>query len=652
MLQETSHLSRAGFYPQREQLDSSTRAPPFEEPEDKGRDSTFGQDILEEENKECLLSVEECEVNELGEQNASMLYDHIPSLRGKEGYLASGRSLQEKMYHLFAAENGQRNLHLPYVGPVLLEQFTTCVCKLYLDKIRKANKRKSQLSGSLGSLKKIADKVESLRSSLLEYEGKYKETAARAALLMEELSSRKCQWEVLGARLGQESSVLGVMRIVQDQERLLSGYEDDASLLDVLIDSSGKRSSSVDKLIVEAERRLEEAIEEEKALTEQAKSKEEEAVSLLKKIDRNIVDQVKSLNSPPYMVGIAMELVIRLLKPSTTEARSIIESDGSTSLLLTGDGASLTSARSGAKSRKSVPSLVSLKNTSALSDKSSRRLAKDQWSRIQLAIGDSQRFQDLLHNLSWENGLSQDAVTLLDANLATSRNNDPAESESVEAKRKMAPVHLVTGKELIAVPVVKHASEAAGLICMFVLSVMEYHYMLEPCKRARERVAKLQKEVDSLKSRELPSLHDLLEKSKMPLLEEDVSACNASDLDTLQKEVDTLFLEFDTVAVEKHKLNELRLQFAERLKTANQLLNNLKDKRGKWKTELEAFAPERRILGECIMAGAFVVYGAGLKPTQRGTVLQWVQEVLKKHNFSTDPDFNIVNKLFGKASCM
>ena len=49
-------------------------------------------------------------------------------------------------------------------------------------------------------------------------------------------------------------------------------------------------------------------------------------------------------------------------------------------------------------------------------------MEKEVWQGIQVAIGDSQRFLDLLAGLKWEEGLSPDAVNLIESRLATTAN--------------------------------------------------------------------------------------------------------------------------------------------------------------------------------------------------------------------------------------
>ena len=62
-------------------------------------------------------------------------------------------------------------------------------------------------------------------------------------------------------------------------------------------------------------------------------------------------------------------------------------------------------------------------------------MEKEAWQAIQVAIGDSQRFLDLLAGLKWEEGLSPDAVNLIESRLATSGNQSGGGAASELASR-------------------------------------------------------------------------------------------------------------------------------------------------------------------------------------------------------------------------
>ena len=115
------------------------------------------------------------------------------------------------------------------------------------------------------------------------------------------------------------------------------------------------------------------------------------------------------------------------------------------------------------------------------------RMEKDQWMAIQLAIGDSQKFLDLLNSLKWEKGLSTDAVNLIESKLVTSRNSptaaepsggDPAAANSTPPQRL----------SLITVTMAKHAAESAATMCGFAVAIVEYHHSFKPYRVAIEKL--------------------------------------------------------------------------------------------------------------------------------------------------------------------
>lgn len=114
-------------------------------------------------------------------------------------------------------------------------------------------------------------------------------------------------------------------------------------------------------------------------------------------------------------------------------------------------------------------------------------MEKEQWTAIQLAIGDSQKFLDLLNGLKWENGLSADAVNLIESRLATSHTNLTAAepSGSVPSTADSTGSHQPSR---ITVSMAKHAAESAATMCGFAVAIVEYHYSFKPYKLAAEKL--------------------------------------------------------------------------------------------------------------------------------------------------------------------
>ena len=656
VLQETSHLSRAGFYPQKDGLDSSSIIPAIQQPDAPNADFDPTSMAITEEDEPANDPSDTFPVlSSQAHTSVAFHQQHVPSLLKSSGPITTAECLIEKCYLLdrkqSAGVSRTEDICLPSVGPCTMDQFTECICRLYVQKSKDSSQKKAQLTNALNALEKIGKDVESLKQALEEMRAKYKEAAKRSDSLMEALSSKTCELEVLRARLGQESNVLSAMRMVADQERGLMEYEDDAALLELLVNKSGRRSSRLDTLIHRTQEQLEEALREEAELSAELFKAKENVKGLLGKIDRNTVEQVKSLNNPPVLVGVAMELITRLLQPQSSDSHTLLEaSEGSAALLLTAgaatfaDGVSQTSAGT-RKSKKSAPSVKSSLQGDA---SSSSRLKKEQWSKIQIAIGDSQRFLDLLHSLSWEDGLSQDVIQTVESQLATSHNVDPL-PDGEDTQPKSSPLHSVTGIELITIRAARYTSEALGLLCSYVLAITEHHYLLEPLKSARDRVKQIKRNLENLEGTKVPSLEEMLVSGRLsPLAEEHTG--NPDDVERLKSAIAALHAQFDAAALEKHKLKQMCSRYSEKLKVANQLLSSLQTKQEQWEEQCAQIPAQHQVLGECVLSAAFVAYAAALKPVKRSKVMQMFCRVLSHFNLEVSPSFQVQEYLVSQVS--
>lgn len=131
-----------------------------------------------------------------------------------------------------------------------------------------------------------------------------------------------------------------------------------------------------------------------------------------------------------------------------------------------------------------VPSLV----------RTTSKTERDYWTQLQLAISDSQHFLDLMHNLKWEEeGLSQEAISLIESKLVTSHNSDnvlKSESSATDSTT------ISSQPSLITVSMAKHASESVAMMCEFTVSIVDYHYSFQPHHNALKRIEKLKKDIE------------------------------------------------------------------------------------------------------------------------------------------------------------
>ncbi len=186
------------------------------------------------------------------------------------------------------------------------------------------------------------------------------------------------------------------------------------------------------------------------------------------KIDRNTIDQIKSLPNPPALVGVVMELMLTLLK------RYGIDSAHSH----TGN--------------ESVSPAITRRKISTISVSS--KMEREQWAQLQLAIGDSQRFLDLLNSLKWEDGLQKEAIALIESKLATSHNSGIAQDSQPSTADSVSSGASQTG--IITVAMAKYAAESAASMCGFAVAIVEYHYSFEPYRLAHLKAEKLRKKLN------------------------------------------------------------------------------------------------------------------------------------------------------------
>ena len=383
--------------------------------------------------------------------------------------------LVEKVLKMNKILTNTQDIYLPYIGPRTYLQFFECFSETFHLKHSKAVADRDNLSKALTTLTSIRKQAEEMKTTLKELKLRHEESSKLADSLLKSLTSKSCQLEKLKALMGQSSSVLSAMQMVSEQERqLVENEEDDEELLALFMD---KQTTRLETLLVRAKEQVRVAEEEEREAKKSMIKSKETALHWHNKIDRNSIDQIKSLNSPPRLVGTIMELMLTLLKQYGVDPQVTSASEGS----------SASTPGHVIMSKKKKPMFSTSAQTS--------KIDKEHWNSIQLAIGDSQNFLDLLNGLKWQDGLSTDAVNLVLSKLAIPGKNVPlstAGSKSVTPQVLERSTSSAEGKglpeNLITVSMARHAAESAANMCAFVVSIVEYNDSFKPFKLAAEKL--------------------------------------------------------------------------------------------------------------------------------------------------------------------
>ena len=220
-------------------------------------------------------------------------------------------------------------------------------------------------------------------------------------------------------------------------------------------------------------------------------------------------------------------------------------------------------------------SIMNLQKKRSANTLQNSKLEREQWQAIQLAIGDSQKFLDLLGAFKWESGLDTYSINLIESMLVTSKNSDQTQSTmQASSSSTNGPT------ALISVNTARYASEAVAIMCACVIAIADYHYLIEPCQQATDNVLlcmntcrKLQNSGGRMSSAGdvefVPIAHRFLSGAADGI--DDIT--EVDDEDVLLSEIESIEVEYDELVIKKHKLGQECLSLSEKLRLAKQLLN-------------------------------------------------------------------------------
>ncbi len=121
-------------------------------------------------------------------------------------------------------------------------------------------------------------------------------------------------------------------------------------------------------------------------------------------------------------------------------------------------------------------------------------LEKEHWLSIQLAIGDSQNFLDLLSSLKWEDGLSTDAINLIESKISTKPGASLARkgvnSSGSASTTSKGPGESFTEQQqqLITMDMAKHAAGSAAIMCAYAIAIVEYQHSFQSYRVALKKL--------------------------------------------------------------------------------------------------------------------------------------------------------------------
>ena len=120
---------------------------------------------------------------------------------------------------------------------------------------------------------------------------------------------------------------------------------------------------------------------------------------------------------------------------------------------------------------------------STIPPSSNLREARERWTAIKLAIGDSQNFLDLVSGINWRDGLTVEAMNLIKAHLCPGEGGEGGGGVRKEIGRTGLQTH-----GLVTLSAARHADEVLGIIFRFAVGMLRYTGLFQSHLLAHEKL--------------------------------------------------------------------------------------------------------------------------------------------------------------------
>eukprot|EP00116_Pleurobrachia_bachei_P002703 sb/3462965/ len=349
--------------------------------------------------------------------------------------------------------------------------------------------------------------------------------------------------------------------------------------------------------------------------------------SLLNLVDKNCLDGIRVMPSPPSMVNAIMQIFVKFLQcekklPDDLTASLPHDQD---ELMTVPDVA--TSRR---KTKARIKAPINIKPVEM--DKKDKK-ERDQWLLVQGALQDAQAVRDGISKLSWEDGLNTRTVETVQSMLKK-LSEDHGDSEeqplpSSSFRRRRMSIDMgqdidVSDKNIgkLDEAAVSHASEKVGHIYKFILALVAYHQAYAPVAIAREQTTSLEALLKEIEKEE---------KLERELAEQTITDETGAEtaISKLEEEISTLQCQYEEAVVRKRGLQTECQSIREKLRAMSTLTGVLKREREKWEHVVDSHQSHLLVIGNCVLAAAFLAYCAHLTGERRKVLYGEIREACR-----------------------
>ncbi|XP_041355189.1 dynein gamma chain, flagellar outer arm-like isoform X3 [Gigantopelta aegis] len=535
-----------------------------------------------------------------------------------------------------------------YVGPTTYKRFMDCFHHLYSKKSKERTEVVEKLKKVIATLDQTRTDAKAMKKAIKSLTEKFEDSKKKTATLLYQLSQKATVLEKLKAKVGLSTSLHAYLNLnemetnEEEGDELLKEEEYD----DYDVEFDKMREATLKTRVVQAKDEHAQALVQLEKCRQDLEYGRQQVVHWKSKVDRQCIERLKAFSNPPQLVGQVMEMVMTLIgKRLPSQRIQEIHSPHKDDL-----SSRMSSSSSSVKYVVKKPK----------GKEASERFDKTQWKQMQLTMSDSTKFVDMLHNVSWEDGLPEDVLTAVESYLCVGKDGqlgvtgegsllDNAADKSWSAvKRTPSP----DNSKGISIAAAKFSSEDCAVLVQYTIAIVEYSWLCGPLKAALERLTELEREIEE--NERLQRLQEE-EWSRTPLYlnakrvhmkpeeehiasspepEEDLSE---ADLPDVQSEVNALQKQFDLAVVEKHSLEMELRSMNERLKAATEIVESMKDQEHGWRQYVKDNDCNELLLSNCIVASAFLVYCAAVDIDTRKRMGEFFMHVCEHHKLPLHP---------------
>ncbi|KAK6987321.1 dynein heavy chain 5 axonemal, partial [Biomphalaria glabrata] len=526
-----------------------------------------------------------------------------------------------------------------YVGPTTYRKFMETFKYLYLWKSGERTKAVEQLKKVISTLDKTRLDAKVMKKGIKTLNEKFEGAQTNTAELLNKLTAKVTALEKLKAKIGLSKSLDAYLQLNEmdvgevEEEDFFKEEEYDA--YDAEFDRM--REANLKTRQVQAKDEL----ETQKSQVEQCRANlayaKQQVIFWRNKVDRGVIEHVRAFSNPPLLVGQIIEMVMVLIGKRLPSQRLVEVKDGTSKMEMS---SRMSTSSSGTKT---------LVKKTPKSKEPGDKFDKTQWKSMQQTMSDSVKFVDMLHNLSWEDGLPSDVLAAVESYLACSKEGqlgvtgegsllENAQEKQFQAVKQRSPSP--GARTGLTIAGAKYASEDCATLVHYTIAIVEYSRLCGPLKSSIERMHELEREIEENERQQ-----KLQEQEKNPIFkvkakeaekpqeteEEEEEELSEADLPRMQSKLSELQALFDRAVVEKHSL-EMELQsINERLKSAVDFIESLKSQESKWRQEVQDNDGNELMLANCITAAATLTYCGPVNIDTRRRMGEFFMQVCEHH---------------------